>query len=86
MAKYKIKRGNYIRREGEKREFKSYGPGMDVEMSDAEANAFGRSRLVSGGGVQLPTAADVANAEASRVGEAPPIAPATTPGRIRRTR
>ena len=65
-AKYKIKRGQFLRREGVDNQFKTYSTGMDVEMSDAEADAFGRGRLISGGGVHIPSAADVANAEASR--------------------
>lgn len=70
MATYKIKRGNFLRREGENKQFKTYSRGDDVEMSDAEADAFGRGRLISGGGVHMPTAADVANVEATRTAPA----------------
>ena len=73
-AKYKIKRGQFLRREGVVNQFKTYTKGDDVEMSDAEANAFGRGRLISGGGVHMPTAADVAKVEASHT---PPAAAPT---------
>lgn len=51
MAKYNILKGVFSRREKDlkdsQRPFKIYRPGDTVEMTDAEAEKFGRFRLVA---------------------------------------
>lgn len=75
--KVTIKRGSYTRREGGKGRVR-YARGATLDMSEAEIEAYGESRLLLGGAVVMPMkplaapeapaddAADKAKADAAR--------------------